>query len=147
MLILTANDVTALLPLADCTTAVEEAFRAHALGQLPIPPGVLGHHVEHGGFHIKTAALAGSPGCFAAKVNANFPGNPAAHGLPTIQGVIALFELGTGRVLAVLDSIEITTLRTAAASAVAAKIWRCRMPVSSPSWALGSRAGPISGLS
>jgi hypothetical protein len=58
---------------------------------------------------------------FAAKVNANFPGNPDRYGLPTIQGVIALFDAADGRVLALLDSIEITSVRTAAATAVAAK--------------------------
>jgi ornithine cyclodeaminase/alanine dehydrogenase-like protein (mu-crystallin family) len=55
------------------------------------------------------------------KINANFPGNPKRHGLPTIQGVIALFDASDGRVLALLDSIEITSIRTAAATAVAAK--------------------------
>ncbi len=61
------------------------------------------------------------PGYFAAKINANFPGNPDRHGLPTIQGMIGLFDTANGRALALLDSIEITTLRTAAASAVAAR--------------------------
>ena len=72
-------------------------------------------------FHIKTAALGSKPGYFAAKINANFPGNPDRHGLPTIQGVIGLFDTSNGQVLALLDSIEITTLRTAAASAVATR--------------------------
>ncbi len=89
-----------------------------------IPPGVLGAHVEGGGFHVKSAGLLdavdGRP-VFAAKVNANFPGNPDRNGLPTIQGVIALFDAADGRLLALLDSIEITSLRTAAATAVAAK--------------------------
>ncbi len=121
MLFLNRNDVADLLDYPDCIAAVEDVFRQHATGKLPLPPGVLGAHAPGGGFHIKTAALAGTPGYFAAKVNANFPGNPAAFGLPTIQGVIALYDLVNGRVLALLDSIEITILRTAAASAVAAK--------------------------
>ncbi len=121
MLLLNREDVTALLSLPDCIEAVEQVFRQHALGELPIDPGVLGAHVTGGGFHIKTAALAGSPGYFAAKVNANFPGNPGSFGLPTIQGVIALFDAVCGRPLALLDSIEITILRTAAATAVAAR--------------------------
>jgi alanine dehydrogenase len=121
MLLLNRDDVTALLSLPDCIIAVEEVLRQHARGELPLNPGVLGAHVPGGGFHIKTAALAGSPGYFAAKVNANFPGNPASVGLPTIQGIIALFETGSGRPLAVLDSIEITAVRTAAATAVAAR--------------------------
>jgi len=121
MLFLDRQDVIALLPIADCITAVEGAFAAHANGALPVVPGVLGVHVAAGGFHIKTAALGSNPGYFAAKVNANFPGNPARHALPTIQGMIGLFDTTNGRPLALLDSIEITTLRTAAASAVAAR--------------------------
>jgi alanine dehydrogenase len=121
MLFLDRQDVIALLPIADCITAVERVFVAHATGELPIAPGVLGAHVDGGGFHIKTAAMGSSPGYFAVKVNANFPGNPDRHGLPTIQGMIGLFDTTNGRPLALLDSIEITTLRTAAASAVAAR--------------------------
>jgi len=122
MLFLDRQDVIALLPMAECMTAVERAFAAHASASLPVPPGVLGSHVGDGGFHVKTAAISGTPGFFAAKINANFPGNPERHGLPTIQGMIGLFDTATGRPLALLDSIEITTLRTAAASAIAARL-------------------------
>ena len=121
MLFLDRQDVSALLPMAQCIGAVERAFAMHATGRLPAAPGVLGSHVPGGGFHVKTAAIGGSPGFFAAKINANFPGNPEQNGLPTIQGMIGLFETETGRPLALLDSIEITTLRTAAASAIAAR--------------------------
>jgi alanine dehydrogenase len=121
MLFLDRQDVIALLPIADCITAVEKAFASHANGELPTAPGVLGAHVAGGGFHVKTAALGTAPGYFAAKINANFPGNPDRHGLPAIQGMIGLFDAATGRPLALTDSIEITTLRTAAASAVAAR--------------------------
>lgn len=121
MLFLDRQDVVALLPIADCIAAVENAFASHANGELPAAPGVLGTHVAAGGFHVKTAALGTSPGYFAAKINANFPGNPERHGLPAIQGMIGLFDIANGRPLALTDSIEITTLRTAAASAVAAR--------------------------
>ena len=109
--------------MPDCIEAVERAFAAHAAGRT-IAPGVLATHVDDGGFHVKAAglleALDGHP-VYAAKINANFPANPAARGLPTIQGVLALFSALDGRVLALMDSIEITSLRTAAATAVAAK--------------------------
>ncbi len=121
MLLLDREDVKALLSLPDCIEAVERVFLLHARGELPVSPGVLGAHVPHGGFHIKTAALPGTPSYFAAKINANFPRNTTTFGLPTIQGVIALFDVETGMPLALLDSIEITVLRTAAASAVAAR--------------------------
>jgi alanine dehydrogenase len=57
---------------------------------------------------------------FAAKTNANFPGNRERFGLPTIQGIVLLFDAENGIPLAVLDSIQITILRTGAATAVAA---------------------------
>lgn len=122
MLFLDRQDVAELLPMADCIAAVERAFAAHATGALPGQPAVSAVHVAAGGFHVKSAALGGAPGYFAAKVNANFPGNPARHGLPTVQGVIALFDTENGVPLALLDSIAVTTLRTAAASALAARL-------------------------
>ena len=74
-----------------------------------------------GGFHVKAAGLRLARLYVAAKINANFPDNAARHGLPTIQGVVALSDGETGRPLALLDSMEITALRTGAATAVAAR--------------------------
>jgi ornithine cyclodeaminase/alanine dehydrogenase-like protein (mu-crystallin family) len=119
-LVLNRQEVVRLLGMAECIEAVEQILRLHAAGA-SIPPAVLGVHVADGGFHLKTAGLAGDTRLFAAKINANFPHNPDRHGLPTIQGVIVLFDTQNGRLLAVLDSIEITSRRTAAATAVAAK--------------------------
>lgn len=118
-LLLTGKDVSELLTLKDCVQAVEHAFRLHGEGGVPAP-GVLGMHAQGGGFHIKAGILPLHRNYFAAKANANFPGNPA-RGLPTIQGVILLFDADDGQVLAAMDSMEITTLRTGAATAVAAK--------------------------
>jgi len=119
-LVLTRRDVAALLDLDACIAAVEAAFAAYGEGRMGLP-AVAGVHADGGGFHVKAASLALGRPYFAAKVNANFPGNGARHGLPTIQGAVILFDGATGRVLAVLDSIEITILRTGAATAVAAK--------------------------
>ena len=117
--ILTRSDVASLLSAADCLAAVEGGFRAQGLGQAP-PPGALGHHVAGGAFHLKAASMVTDRPWFAAKVNGNFFGNPSA-GLPRIQGALVLCDAEFGTPLAVMDSIEITILRTAAATAVAAK--------------------------
>ena len=122
-LVLTRSDVESLLDMHACIAAVEAAFRAHAEGAA-LPPGVLGTHVTGGGFHVKTAGLAAGEGArsyFVTKTNANFPGNPSQRGLPTIQGVVSLHDATDGSLLALLDSMQITTLRTAAATAVAAR--------------------------
>jgi alanine dehydrogenase len=118
-MVLTRKDVAGLLTLADCIDAVERAFCLHGEGRAPAP-GVLGVHATGGGFHIKAGTLPLSRNYFAAKTNANFPGNPA-RGLPTIQGLVLLFDADNGRLLAAMDSIELTILRTGAATAVAAK--------------------------
>src|ERR687890_561563 len=120
-LILKRSEVASLLSLGECIEAVEEAFRLNEEGR-SLPPGVLETFTGDGGFHIKAAGLKLDGGTFyAAKVNANFPQNLSRRGLPTIQGVIALYDGESGYPLALLDSIEITALRTGAATAVAAK--------------------------
>jgi alanine dehydrogenase len=119
-LVLTRRHVQALLGLDECIAAVEEAFRLHAQGR-SLSPGVLGVPAQDGGFHVKAAGLLLGRPYFAAKTNANFPSNPRRHGLPAIQGVIVLCDAGDGRPLAVMDSIEVTIRRTAAATAVAAR--------------------------
>lgn len=119
-LILTRADVEALLGWDECIAAVEAAFRLHAEGR-SLPPGVLGVKAPHGGFHVKAAGLDTGRLYFAAKTNGNFPDNPRRHGLPAIQGVIVLCDADDGRPLAVMDSMEVTVRRTAAATAVAAR--------------------------
>jgi alanine dehydrogenase len=120
-LILGRGEVASLLSLGECIAAVEEAFRLHEEGR-SLPPGVLETLTGGGGFHIKAAGLRlADRTYFAAKVNGNFPQNVLRSGLPTIQGVIALYDGENGYPLALMDSIEITALRTGAATAVAAK--------------------------
>lgn len=114
--LLRRHDIAAVLTLADCLEAVEEAFRDHGSGTTS-PPMSLGMHAASGTFHVK-AAMAG---LFAVKVNGNFPENPRARQLPTVQGVIVLMDGERGTPLAILDSAVITTLRTAAATSVATK--------------------------
>lgn len=119
-LLLSSRDVARFIDLDTCITVVEMAFRLHGEGRAA-PPGILGMHSRAGGFHIKAGMLDLDRRYFAAKINANFPDNRSMHGLPNIQGVLALSDGDDGRTLAVLDSSQITVLRTGAATAVAAR--------------------------
>ena len=119
-LLLKRTDVAALLDLDTCIAAVEQAFRSHAEGKAPTP-GILGMSARGGGFHIKAASLAISRPYFAVKANGNFFENMKRFGLPNIQGILVLCDGENGYPLALMDSIEITILRTGAATAVAAK--------------------------
>ena len=120
-ILLKRADVAALLTLEECIDAVEEAFREYGLGRTS-PPRVLGMPAVDGGFHIKAALLGLSAGAyFAAKLNGNFFHNSEHFAMPNIQGLLILCDARNGYPLAVMDSIEITILRTGAATAVAAK--------------------------
>jgi alanine dehydrogenase len=114
------SDTEELLSLRGCVDAVDEIFRLQGQGKVPAP-GILGVKAPGGGLHVKAGLLPGERNYLVAKLNANFPGNNAHFGLPTIQGMIAVFDAKNGFPLAILDSIDITVKRTAAASAVAAK--------------------------
>ncbi len=118
-LLLTRRNVAELLGIDECIAAVEHAFKLYGEGKTQ-PPGILGVHAADGGFHVKAGIMDLERSYFVAKANANFPNNREI-GLPTIQGVIVLCDAVNGRLLAVMDSIEITIIRTGAATAVAAK--------------------------
>ena len=119
-LLLGRSDIEELLSLRECIDAIDEIFRLQGDGKVP-EPGILGVKAPGGGLHVKAGLLPGDKNYLVAKLNANFPGNNAHFGLPTIQGMIAVFDAKNGVPLAILDSIDITIKRTAAASAVAAK--------------------------
>ena len=119
-LMLSATDVKKYLTMEKCIAAVQAAF--HTLGSVDsTPPVTVGLRAHGGGFHIKAGMIDMDRRYFAVKANGNFPANRALHGLPTIQGVVILADATNGRLLAVVDSVELTALRTAAATAVAAK--------------------------
>ena len=120
-LVLSGGDVRKVLDMADCVRAVEDAFLMLGSGRA-LRPVVSSIRATDGGFHIKSAVITvGDTEYFVSKTNANYPANGSRHGLPTIQGTIVVHDAGNGAPLAVIDSIEITAMRTAAATAVAAR--------------------------
>jgi alanine dehydrogenase len=120
VLLLSRAAIAQLAATRDYLAAMQTAFADLAAGRFDLP--AVGHVPGVGGmFHIKAAQRAGSPALAVIKVNGNFPNNRVQHNLPTIQGFVALLDAERGCVLALLDSIEITARRTAAATALAAK--------------------------
>jgi ornithine cyclodeaminase/alanine dehydrogenase-like protein (mu-crystallin family) len=119
-LIITRGDLAELMGPADYLEAVELGFRAAAQGKAHAPPP-LAVEGSGGTFHAKAASLRLDKMYVALKLNGNFPGNPAEHGLPTIQGAILLCDGENGSLLAIIDSAEVTLKRTAAATALAAR--------------------------
>lgn len=117
-LLLSSADIAGLMRRRDYLEAVEDGFRAAGEGraEAPAPLAVAG---SGGAFHAKAAGLRRDRNYFALKLNGNFPDN--VDGLPTVQGAILLCDGDNGSLLAVIDSIEVTLRRTAAATALAAR--------------------------
>lgn len=119
VLLLSRSAISKLATTRDYLESMRAAFADLACGRFDVP--AVAHVAGVGGmFHIKSAQRAQRRPLAVIKVNGNFPDNGGRHGLPTIQGFIALLDAERGCVLALMDSIEITARRTAAATALAA---------------------------
>ena len=95
-LILTRDDVRRLMSVETCIEAVERGIPRSRPGGRSIPPGVLGAHVDGGGFHVKTAGLLGAERrarrCLPRRSTRTFPGIPTATACPPFRASIALFD-------------------------------------------------------
>lgn len=117
-ILLRRSQIAKLAGTRDYLACMRSAFMD--LAQARYAVATVGHIEGDGGVvHLKAAKRAGVQPRLVVKMNANYPGN-VAHGLPTIQGFIALLDAETGALLALVDTIEITARRTAAATALAA---------------------------
>ena len=98
---------------------VERVFREKGRGEVEMPPKP-GIHPAPDAFIHAMPAYVPALGAAALKWVSGYPQNPD-RGLPYITGLLILNDPETGMPLAVMDATWITAMRTAAASAVAAK--------------------------
>ncbi|MFF3705501.1 ornithine cyclodeaminase family protein [Streptomyces phaeochromogenes] len=115
---LSRDQVAALLDTDTAIRSQRAAFTALGDGTAELP----GKIMHPSGFDDSVvfaylARLSADTGP-VAKIGSVNPGNAAA-GLPTIHAVINALDPVTGQLVAVMDGTAVTTLRTAAASAVA----------------------------
>lgn len=113
--------IASLLPMNECIEVMEKTFRSLAAGEclqplrnimeLPARNGVLG----------MMPGYAEKLGVMGIKVITVFHANSEV-GLPSHQGIVILFDAKNGHPLMLFDALEITAIRTAAASAVATKL-------------------------
>jgi ornithine cyclodeaminase len=125
MRVLTADDIRSAVPIAAAVDAVADAFAQISTGRAAVPLRVPIGQAEHESHTFFMPALLsggeGSPPALGLKVVSVFPHNAPRHGLPTIHALVALFDPGTGRPLAVMDGRYLTALRTGAASGAATR--------------------------
>ena len=135
LLYLSQDDVIAAgLTMAEIIDLLERAFQEKGEGRVEMPPKP-GIH-PGGGDNFIHAMPAYIPAMDAAGVKwvSGYPGNQA-RGLPYINGLLILNDPETGVPIAVMDCVWITAMRTAAATAVAAR--RLARPESSVLGVLG----------
>jgi alanine dehydrogenase len=120
IVLLSGGDLRRLLKPETTIKALREAYSALADNRSDQGRSV-GFTVEDGSIHVKSGLLPGSHLAFASKVNVNLPENARLRGLPTIQGIVVVSDAKDGRPLAVMDSIALTGIRTAATAALAAQ--------------------------
>lgn len=119
IVLLSGGDLQRLLQPQSAVEALREAYAALADNRGDQGRSI-GFMVEGGSIHVKSGLLPGSHLAFVSKVNVNLPDNLKTHRLPTIQGVVVVADARDGRPLAIMDSIVLTGLRTAATAALAA---------------------------
>jgi ornithine cyclodeaminase len=111
------------LDMALALEVVEEVLRLHALGKDILPHKIsldLGEP-ERGRLNIMPGYVGGEFDACGVKWIAIFPNNPKRYQLPSLSGLMVLGDPDRGTPLAVMESSLITSLRTGAATGVAAK--------------------------
>jgi len=118
VLVLSRDDVAALLDVDQLIAALGDAFVRLSAGEVSVPPRVASR--------TSSGLLAVMPGFvpgagLEVKLVSVFAGNHA-RGLPSHQALIAVFDESTGSPLALMDGTLITAVRTAATSALAVRV-------------------------
>ena len=116
-LLLTRTEVVRLLDPALLRVALREAFIAYSLRRsvsaqrfvVPLPPTA---PAGSNGMLLAPGLIDGIP-AYSIKIHAKFPAQK-----PAIKGVLALHDLQTGDLLALMDSTHLTALRTGIAGAL-----------------------------
>lgn len=116
-LLLSAADVTAVLPLPVAVDVLEDGFRRFAAGAFTMPQRLVMPHPDG----ILAAMPAADEQAMGIKIVTVHRSNPARN-RPAVQGLVLLLDTGTGEALALMDGTVLTLIRTSAVSAVATRL-------------------------
>ena len=119
LLYLSRSDVESLLDIDAMLDALARVFVLYSSGVTSTPPRI----AARVGDHSLLGAMSGYvPGvALETKLVSVYPENDA-HGIPSHQGLIGLFDETDGTPIAVMDATYITAIRTGGAAAVAARV-------------------------
>lgn len=119
---LSRQDVASVLPaIVEQIDLAQETYVAMANKRVEMPPKP-GIHPRHDAFIHAMPVYLTDKDVAAIKWVSGYPDNPAL-GLPYISGLLVVNDPATGVPLAVMDAVEITAARTAAATGVCIRRW------------------------
>jgi alanine dehydrogenase len=119
-LILSRTDLRQLLTMADVIDGVERGFREYKSGKCAVPVRMPVPIEKAEGIFLFMPAYLEKEGFFGIKIVSVFPKN-IERKLSTIQAAYLLNDPATGEILALMDGILLTAMRTGATSALATK--------------------------
>ena len=119
-LIITKKEIEKVLTPALANRTVEKAFRAYGLGQADMPAKSY-LFFEKGDLRSMPAYIHGQGFDIAGIKSVTVHPENARYNLPTVMAVIILTDPKTGFPQAIMDGTYLTSIRTGAAGAVAAK--------------------------
>lgn len=120
VLVLSAAEVAELLTPEVAIESQRRAFGHLGRELAVLPPRLLAEGQQDSAAFCYTARLTGD-GPAVCKFGSVNPAN-TGRGLPTVAALITVLDAVTGRPVAIMDGTSVTTLRTSAASAVAAQV-------------------------
>lgn len=122
MLILSHANVEALLPMADCIEAIDDAMRGLSRGDYfnPLRMKAVPEGAPNRMVFMPALRRTGDNKLWGLKQIVVTPSN-SQRGLDSHQGAVLLHDGDTGELLAAVHAGAITSIRTAAASAVATR--------------------------
>lgn len=120
MLILSNDNVKSLLTVKDAIEAVEQSFREVASGRVKMNRSLI-DITHYDGTYLSMASYLQGANKLGIKIVTAYKNNPSRYNLPTVMATVLLFRPETGEPVSVMDGAHITSMRTAAASAVATR--------------------------
>jgi len=121
MRIINAQEVRQLLPMHECIELVEELYRGKRNAGFKTPQRIVEQIPEKEAVWLFMPSYSLKLQKLVIKIVNEYKLNPSLYNLPKAFGLLLLFDFEKGVPLAIIDSVELTAIRTGALSGAATK--------------------------
>jgi ornithine cyclodeaminase/alanine dehydrogenase-like protein (mu-crystallin family) len=121
VIVLSQRDIGELLPMRACIDVMAGALGALAKGESMVPLRTMMRLPGGNDIFALMPAYVGTPAAIGAKIITVFHGNHGTR-FDSHQGAVLLFDASNGSLQALLDATAITSIRTAAVSALSTRL-------------------------